>query len=463
MSSARYVSLNLGTPGMPFGKPFQLSDGQKLDVPEIRLPRAGVLAGRVVDEFGEPVAHVRVSTLMRIGGGEPRQMGGPMMGGTDDLGRFRLFGLRAGEYFLVADPQAFGLPGETGVRHLQTYLPSSLTLAEATPIRLRAGEEIGDLEIRLASGRTFTVSGSIMTSAGQPFSMRRGQAMFLEPNAGGGMSGRGLDLREDGTFEVRGVKPGTYTIEVRPEMRHPDDEIPSGAEFASVAVTVGDDDVKGVMIVTQPGATVSGEVTFVEPRTESSHPLYVSAMPVSSRMMMIPQTRTSVAPDGTFTLRGLSRPVYIRVAPPPGYHLASVAFDGQDITDTPMEFKSGTTGKLSLTLTRRASELSGEVTDSKAPAVASFVVAFGEDRTLWTPHASTTKWVQSDGEGKFTLRGLRPGRYLVAAMPLTFASRMMIDPGPDVWESLARQATPVTLGDNERKTLNLTLGTERDR
>jgi hypothetical protein len=38
---------------------------------------------------------------------------------------------------------------------------------------------------------------------------------------------------------------------------------------------------------------------------------------------------------------------------------------------------------------------------------------------------------------------------------------MMVDPEPDVWESLARQATPVTIGDNERKVLNLTLGTER--
>jgi hypothetical protein len=462
MSSARYVSSSLGTPGMPFGKPFQLSDGQKLEVPEIRLLRGGVLAGRVVDEFGEPVAYVRVNPLMRIGSREPHRVG-PSMNGTDDLGRFRLFGLRAGEYFLVADPQTFGPPGETGVRHLQTYLPSSLTLAEATPIRLRAGEELGDLEIRLASGRTFTVSGSIMTSTGQPFSMRRGQAMFLEPSAGGGMSGRGLDLREDGTFEVRGVKPGTYTIEVRPEMRHPDDEIPSGAEFASAAVTVGDEDVKGVMIVTQPGATVSGEVTFVEPRTEPSHPLHVSAVPISSRAMFVPPVRTPVAPDGTFTLRGLARPVYIRVSPPPGYRLASVVFDGQDITDTPMEFKPGTTGKLTVTLTLRASELSGEVNDSKGPVASSFVFVFGEDRALWTPSATTTKWVQSDDKGKYALRGLRPGRYLVVATPLPSGPRLMMETEPEAWEALAKQATPVTIGDNESRTLNLTPVPEGDR
>jgi hypothetical protein len=212
MSSPRYISPSMDRPEMPFGKPIELGDGQKIQAPEIRLLRAGVLAGRVVDEFGEPVAYIRVNPLRRIGGGEPRQTG-MSMNGTDDLGRFRLFGLAAGEYYLVAEPQNFGPPNET-IRYLSTYLPSSLTLAEATPIRLRAGEEISDLEIRLASGRTFGISGSIMTSKGQPFSRRLGQAMLNERTAGGGVSGRGVELKEDGTFEVRGVKPGTYSIEV---------------------------------------------------------------------------------------------------------------------------------------------------------------------------------------------------------------------------------------------------------
>jgi Carboxypeptidase regulatory-like domain len=461
MSSARYVSPNLGTPGMPFGKPFQLSDGQKLEVPEIRLQRGGVLAGRVVDEFGEPVAYVRVNPLMRMGGGEPRQVGG-MMGGTDDLGRFRLFGLRAGEYFLVAEPQTFGPPGESAVRHLQTYLPSALTLAEAMPIRLGAGQEIGDLEIRLASGRTFTIRGSILTSQGQPFSRRNGQVMFVEATAGG-TSGKGVELREDGTFEVRGVKPGSYSIDIRPAMMHPDDDVPADAEFGSAAVTVADSDVEGVMVVTQRGATVSGEVAFDEPRPDTSQPLYATATPTSMRIAMSPPSRAQVAPDGTFTLRGLFRPVYIRVSPPPGYHVASVTLNGQDITNTPIEFKPGKTGKVVVSLSNRLSELSGQVSNAQGRPAAAFVIAFGEDRSLWSPFATTTKYATAGEKGDYKLTGLRPGRYLVLAVPPGSRPPFMSEESHEAWEALAGQATAVTVGDQERRSLDLTLVSERDR
>jgi protocatechuate 3,4-dioxygenase beta subunit len=462
MSNPRYLSPIQFGAAMPFGKPIELADGQKVQAPDIRLPRGGVLAGRVLDELGEPLAYVRVNSLRRIGGGEPRQVGGSM-NGTDDLGRFRLFGLAAGEYYLVAEPQNFAPPTET-VRHLSTYYPSALTLAEATPIRLKAGEEIGDLEIRLASGRTFTVSGSIITSKGEPFSVRHGQASFNERTAGGGMSGRGVELKEDGTFVVRGVKPGTYSIEVQPQMRFPNDDVPLEAEFASTPVTVSDGDVEGVTIVTQVGASVTGEVIFDTPPAESSYPLHVMAMPASGRTMMFPPGRAQVAPDGTFKLSGLFRPVFIRVFPPPGHHLASVALDGQDITDTPIDFKPGKTGKLLISLSSRLSALSGQVRAAQGKPAAASVFAFGEDRSLWSPHATTTKSVSADEEkGAYRITGLRPGRYLVVAVPLGSRPPMMFDEGAEAWEALARHASVVTVGVQEQATLDLTLVSERDR
>jgi hypothetical protein len=163
-----------------------------------------------------------------------------------------------------------------------------------------------------------------------------------------------------------------------------------------------------------------------------------------------------------FLLKGLHRPVYVRVAPPDGYHLAAVSFEGQDITDTPMEFKADTTGKVVVRLTRRASSLSGEVHDATAPA-SSLVLAFGEDRVLWTHHATTTKWTRSDESGKYKLSGLRAGNYLVVAVPLNSGSWIMTNTNLEKWESLAKQATPVAIGDDERKVLNLKLVSQLDR
>jgi hypothetical protein len=39
---------------------------------------------------------------------------------------------------------------------------------------------------------------------------------------------------------------------------------------------------------------------------------------------------------------------------------------------------------------------------------------------------------------------------------------MMFDEGPDAFEALAKEATIVTIGEQERKTLDLDLVTDRD-
>jgi hypothetical protein len=458
--NARYQSPTEDAPLRTFGKPFDLADGQKLEVPKIRLPRASVMTGRVLDEFGEPAAHIQVNAVRQNDVGEPTRV---QSDNTDDLGRFRLFGLLPGVYFVQAEPQDFIHPdAKTSVRLLPTYLPSASTLAEATAIRLAAGQEVGELEIRLLRGRTFRVSGVITTSKGQAFSRTNGDVSLAESTTGGGMSSRGVELKEDGTFEVNGVRPGVYSLEVQPSLRHPDLDAPADIEYATVPIVVGNEDVDGLTVVTRPGVSVPGEVVFDEAPAGEPPPLEVSAMPAGESIMMFSFSRARVAPDGTFLLKGLHRPVYVRVAPPGGYYLASITFEGQDITDTPTEFRAGTPGKLVVTLTRRASSLSGEVQDSSAP-VSSLVLAFGEDRALWTHHATTTKWTQSDEAGKYTVSGLRPGNYLVVALPPSSGSSMMNNTNTGYWESLAKQATPVTIGDDERKVLNLKLASEPDR
>ena len=61
------------------------------------------------------------------------------------------------------------------------------------------------------------------------------------------------------------------------------------------------------------------------------------------------------------------------------------------------------------------------------------------------------------------MRGLRAGRYLVAAVPMVLGLRFLNDVTTEEWESLAKQATPVTIGDDERKVLNLKVVSELDR
>src|SRR4029077_10062946 len=45
------------------GKRMTIADGQVLDKIDIRLTRAGVITGKVVDEFGDPVTDVMVAPM----------------------------------------------------------------------------------------------------------------------------------------------------------------------------------------------------------------------------------------------------------------------------------------------------------------------------------------------------------------------------------------------------------------
>ena len=59
-----YVSLQFGQQ-RPFepGRPLDLGEGQLMDRIDFALPRGSVIAGRVTDELGEPMAGVRVQAM----------------------------------------------------------------------------------------------------------------------------------------------------------------------------------------------------------------------------------------------------------------------------------------------------------------------------------------------------------------------------------------------------------------
>ena len=45
------------------GKPIELVEGQSVDNADITLPKGSVISGRIMDEFGEPVADTQVSAM----------------------------------------------------------------------------------------------------------------------------------------------------------------------------------------------------------------------------------------------------------------------------------------------------------------------------------------------------------------------------------------------------------------
>ena len=80
-----------------------------LDKIDLRLTRAGVVTGKVVDEFGDPVTDVFVTAMRyQYVQGSRRLMQTGRGAQTNDIGEYRIYGLSPGQYYVSATLRNFG-------------------------------------------------------------------------------------------------------------------------------------------------------------------------------------------------------------------------------------------------------------------------------------------------------------------------------------------------------------------
>jgi protocatechuate 3,4-dioxygenase beta subunit len=229
VSKSGFVPMQYGQ-SRPFepGKPIELAEGQAIDKANVSLPRGSVLSGRVVDEFGEPVADAMVMAMrMQYIGGRRRLVNAGRSNQTNDLGQFRLYGLPPGEYYVSATLRAMDLaigdmmsPGgpvgsSPSSGYAPTYFPSTPSPADAQRVTVETGQELGSIDIALAPVKLAKISGTVMGSDGKPLS---GATVMLMPNMRDTMffmPGGTSRTSHDGQFTLSNVVPGDYSLQVR--------------------------------------------------------------------------------------------------------------------------------------------------------------------------------------------------------------------------------------------------------
>jgi hypothetical protein len=466
ISKGGYVDIAYGQQ-RPFeaGKVLEITDGQILEKLDVALPRAGVITGRVVDELGEPITGARVQPMRyRFAGGQRRLVAIAPGDSTDDIGQFRLYGLSPGEYFISAQMSAGLMFGQSDDRmgYSMTYFPGTAVQTEAQRVRVAIGQETSQINITMTASRIATISGTAVSSSGRPIT--RGFLMLASNVGGPNMMTMGTSLKPDGSFLFSNVTPGDYRVQV--QFTPTADEImvlggnsAPGSESGSVAVTVTGSDITDLTIVTSPGATASGRVVFEGAARPPITPaaLNISAMPVEVGMMPIGGGNARIRDDWTFEATGLTERRRFRlVNPPTGWYLKSVSHDGNDITDTGMDFKEGQqVGGIDIVLTQRVTDVSGSVQDSRARPITDFVVvAFSTDNTRWGFGTRFVRTVRPNQEGRFSLKGLPPDEYYLIALDYLEQGE---EGDPEQLEKWKANATRVTLVDGEPKSLTLKL------
>ena len=140
-----------------------------------------------------------------------------------------------------------------------------------------------------------------------------------------------------------------------------------------------------------------------------------------------------------------------------GWSVKAVLYDGQDITDTGMEFTPGRVYEgLQVIFTRKTTDLSGLVTDDRnRPIVDATVLVFPANRDRWTYQSRFMRTARPDTNGRYAFRNLPPADdYLIIAV-------QNLEPGqfsdPEFLERARDEAKPLTLGEGETKSVDVRL------
>ena len=499
VSKSGFISLSYGQrrPLMA-GTPLQLGDGQQLKGIEFRLPRGGVIAGRVLDEEGEPVvgANVRIMRYQYQQG--DRRLSPAGSGQTDDRDQYRVWGLMPGDYYINALARGGGGPGGFGgvapggggpggfgpggggrggrggppapgggapgsddqdqLNYAPTYYPGVTSVEEARPITVSISQEVLDINFNLQLVRTSRITGHVTNPDGS--AAWSGNVNLTNDGAGrGGQIGQnyGSRIGWDGTFALANVPPGRYTLRARAG----DDN--DSSLFAVQPLTVSGSDVSDLMVMLNTGATIKGTVTFLPGSTPPPDPTqFRVTAPSTDNSSFGPQPNARLDKDGSFTLSGVPAGLHLlrSAGGGRGWSLKSVAVGARDVTDTPIEVRSGQTlSNISIVFTDAQNEINGTITTQNGTPMSEYtVLAFPTDSSLWRPQARQIMTARPDQTGKYRIRGLPPGDYYLAT----------VDPAeqgewfePAYLDEHRAGAARLTLGDNDVKTQDFKVRSEK--
>jgi hypothetical protein len=439
------------------GTLLEVLDGQTVEKIVLSLPRGGVITGRVVDEFGDPLAGAQMSALrFRYMNGARRLMPSGNAS-TDDLGAFRMYGLAPGEYFVSGAIRSYMMPmggvsTNTVEGYAPTYYPGTPNAGEAQRVTVKVAQETTNISFALTATRMARISGRAVSSTGEPQVQVFVTAMPADRFATGMMFGMANGMtRGDGYFQITGLAAGTYDVSVRPRTM-PD----PNAEFGQVRVTVGADDIDNLLVVTSRGAVARGTITTDEntPPPVRPHQVMISARPAEPDLMAMGD-QLKVNEDWTFEITGLSQPRLFTasIADSPDWTMKAVLMNGQDITDKPLDFVPGQTVEgVQIVFSRKRTELSGGLTNDRGEAETdATVIVFAEDASRWTYASRFIRTARPSQDGRFTLR-MPPEDYLVIALRNIEQGQWQ---DPEFLGSIRDQATRVSLGEGETKVQNL--------
>jgi hypothetical protein len=452
-----YVTQEYGqkTPNDP-GTVLALKPSQDLKDLLFRMLPSAVISGRIQNENGEPLPWVRVSALRATYLRGKRTLSSEVTVVTNDLGEYRLFGLRPGRYFLSAtyrpgqrlepneeieDTEGAGKSG-----YVPMYYPGTPDPAKATAVTIRAGDEISSMDLPLEPTSAYSIRGRV-----NGFGSRRnpnGIILVLEARSTG--VGWSLPARQsivdkpEGGFEIANVVPGAYILSVF--------SFDEGRRYqARQLVDVTNFDVEGLQLTPLAAIDIRGQTVWDPKPSLERDALTVSVRPADSTFPFGAQAR--VGANGTFLLRDVTEGLYSlsTAGQSQDCYLKSIRYAGMEVSDDEFNVVRGTQATLEVTISSRGASVQGMVKDADglpSSRVRVVLVPDGARRREFRLFKQTT----TDQYGRYLIRGIAPGDYKLFSWEQVEANSWE---DPDFLRPFEDKGESLSLQDGDGKSIDL--------
>jgi hypothetical protein len=515
VTKAGYLNSSYGQRGpVDLSRPLSMGADESRGLITIRMWKPATIAGRVLDESGEPAVAATVRVLRMVYSHGARRLTAVRDARTDDRGEYRLSALPPGKYIVALpfssstvaqstidlvvrtlnlgteamkdlvrlfDDSGIRRPTEKGLKvgsflvqgvsmdqsaeklvraYRTVYFPDSVTVDQAAPISVESGELRDEVDLRMQLAPGAAISGELVGPNGPAPNI----GLHLVSDQGSGRFNNDWTLEAASTvsdpagrFAFLGVPAGQYLLEVL--------KVPSGAPalsgerllFAKVPVSVGTSEVRELVVALAEGGRLAGQVHFkgTKPRPPDQEMRGIAITLESAEGMLTSQFR-SARPnaDGAFETASYPPGRYILLASaPPGWSLDSLSINGSNAMDSAFELGASDIANVVVTFSSSTASLAGVVQASKDSLDGMAVIAFPSDLEAWIAGglAGRRLSVSFCGPNGTFLMHMRPGDYLVAAVDGQAPDMQ----DPEAARVLARAATHVSVVEGQAQTITL--------
>jgi hypothetical protein len=387
---------------------------------------------------------------------------------TNDLGEYRIAGLAAGNYYVSVSPapdfksliEAAGVAAAeprvgndkpAATSYQTTYYPGTADRSQAAPVQLHAGDDF-PLNFSLTPSPSLSIRGAVVNLP------PRSSAVIMLQSRDFNLVLNGAEMHPDGSFVIRDVAPGAYTILATVENA----AVPL---MARQALQVVANSVEDLRLAPQPGGWIHGRL-----RLESKSAVRIDASQIFLQLRSVDgddealgavsmgdgfSHMARVGADGSFEWKSVPPGnYYVQLAGDGGANgdlfLKSAAAGSRDVGDAGISVNGGAV-VLELVASANGGVVDGVVVDTKGGLVANAVIVAVPEVRLRARIERYRRTI-SDQNGRFTLHGVEPGEYTVLGWESVEGEAYY---NPEFIKTYEGQGVALRVGEGDRKTVRV--------